>query len=227
MTARDGQLPVSDIFFSIQGEGVHAGLPAVFLRLSYCNLTCVWCDSKFTWQSPVEADWTTPADLIARLAKYPSRRLVLTGGEPLLWQKPLVQFLESPAFDSVEVETNGTMVPTSEFDACVALYHVSPKLANSGVPPDKRIVPPALRWFSGSPKAIFKYVVTDLRDLEEVRAQVKRFKIPPSRVLIMPEAALRDGLLARFDAVAEAARDAGFGITDRLHLRLWDSTRAV
>lgn len=224
---KEGLLPVSELFFSVQGEGLHAGLPAAFLRLGFCNLACRWCDSKFTWQGPVVCEWTEPRDVIERLARWPVRRLVLTGGEPLLWHDCLTSFLAALSYDSVEVETNGTLVPEPGFDSRVSLYHVSPKLSNSRVAVAERVVPHALEWFSRSPKAVFKYVVTGVKDLQEVDRQVERFRIPPHRVLLMPEATSREALAHRASSIRRAAEQAGFGFSDRIHLRLWDSARAV
>ncbi|MBM4296158.1 MAG: 7-carboxy-7-deazaguanine synthase QueE [Deltaproteobacteria bacterium] len=74
---------ISEIFYSIQGEGRLAGVPSIFIRTSGCNLRCRWCDTPYTsWQ----ADGTiwSVEKIIGEVAKHPTRHVVITGGEPLL-----------------------------------------------------------------------------------------------------------------------------------------------
>ena len=128
-----------EIFHSIQGEGVSAGTPTVFLRLATCNLACTWCDTRYTW------DWRNfdYADGVVEMAldeverrvlEFGRPRLVITGGEPLLQQAvlaPLVSSLAGQGF-YCELETNGTIVPSPDMIEGIAQWNVSPKLENSG-----------------------------------------------------------------------------------------------
>lgn len=94
---------VNEIFYSLQGEGYFTGTPAVFLRLSGCNLKCGFCDTRheeFTEMSPIE--------VIESVRAYPSRHIVITGGEPSLQLDPvLVDMLHEEGF-FIQIETNGT-----------------------------------------------------------------------------------------------------------------------
>ncbi|HZA53824.1 MAG TPA: 7-carboxy-7-deazaguanine synthase QueE, partial [Candidatus Udaeobacter sp.] len=74
---------ISEIFYSIQGEGRLIGVPSVFIRTSGCNLRCVWCDTPYTSWRPEGKDWTIK-EILCEVRKYPSRYVVITGGEPLL-----------------------------------------------------------------------------------------------------------------------------------------------
>ncbi len=111
----DGQ---PEIFHSIQGEGVHAGRPAVFLRLAHCNLACVWCDTRYTWDwehydQRKEVESVSVDEAEEEIRRFDCRNLVVTGGEPLIQQRalaPLLERLKSSGF-WIEVETNGTIVP--------------------------------------------------------------------------------------------------------------------
>ncbi|MCH8206748.1 MAG: 7-carboxy-7-deazaguanine synthase QueE, partial [Chloroflexi bacterium] len=160
-----------EIFRSIQGEGVTAGTPSVFLRLATCNLACTWCDTKYTW------DWEqhdydrevvalAPDDVEERVVSFDCPHLVITGGEPLLQQRtlsPLVLRLRERGF-YCEVETNGTLSPEPGMVDAVSQWNVSPKLANSGDAAARREVPDALRAFQGLPNAYFKFVVVEPSD---------------------------------------------------------------
>jgi len=74
-------LRVNEIFHSIQGESTHAGRPCVFVRLTGCNLRCVWCDTAYAFH---EGDTMTVEDVVGRVAAFGCRLVELTGGEPLL-----------------------------------------------------------------------------------------------------------------------------------------------
>lgn len=221
-----------EIFVSIQGEGVTAGVPSVFLRLAACNLHCTWCDTKYTW------DWTAydpkvetaqwPAEeLASQITALAPRNLVLTGGEPLLQQReltPLLGTLVDFGF-RIEVETNGTLCPTNEVAGRVAQWNVSPKLAGSGNAADERLQQGALAWFAGQPEAYFKFVVTGEADLKEACCLVSRYGVPADRVLLMPEGAEPAALLERSRWLADRCTQLGFRFALRQHILLWGEKR--
>jgi 7-carboxy-7-deazaguanine synthase len=165
MAADSATLKVSEIFESLQGEGVSAGAPAIFVRLAQCNLHCVWCDTKYTWDFEryryEDEVREQPVAHVAQLVNAsPSRRLVLTGGEPLLQQRPLKEFFARLAPDIVvEVETNGTIAPEPESLWRVNQWNVSAKLSSAGDPEQFRIRPEILAIFRDSGRAHLKLVV--------------------------------------------------------------------
>ena len=96
-------MKVNEIFYSLQGEGFHTGTPAVFVRLSGCNLRCPFCDTHHQ-----EGKEMTETEIVAQARQYPSRTMVITGGEPSLFlTASLVDALHSEGW-RVNVETNGT-----------------------------------------------------------------------------------------------------------------------
>ena len=161
-----------EIFAALQGEGPSAGRPSAFLRLSRCNLACVWCDTAYTWhfagdnrphRDGIAFDravnqMTVPeAGVAARIAALGKHRLVITGGEPLLQAPALARMIPHLPTMHIEVETNGTVIPAPALDALVDQYNVSAKLAHSGnsrelalVPGRWRILPPTPARFSNS-----------------------------------------------------------------------------
>ncbi len=117
-------LNISEIFYSLQGEGRHAGTPAVFIRGAGCNLACDFCDTDFSRREK----WT-PEGILDAISAYPCRFAVLTGGEPTLQSgfRILVELLHAHGY-YVTLETNGSSLDTLGADWVT----VSPKLSQKG-----------------------------------------------------------------------------------------------
>jgi 7-carboxy-7-deazaguanine synthase len=215
---------VAEVFYSIQGEGVTAGLPAVFVRLQGCSVGCTWCDTKYSWDSEAGRAMALD-DLLREAAAFPCRRAVITGGEPLEWPLfgPLLTGLHKCAF-TLEVETSGTIVPLSQPPG--VQWNVSLKLAGSGVAEDRRIRPQAIRAYRDR-EAWWKFVVTGEADLAEVFLLAERFALPRARILLQPEAARHEDLMERSPWVVEACKHHGFRFSPRLHIMLWGPRRGV
>ncbi len=100
-------LKVNEIFFSIQGESVYAGLPCVFVRLTGCNLRCRYCDTQYAYEEGAEM---SVADVIERVQAYRCRLVELTGGEPLLQPEvyDVMENLQSRGYHLL-LETNGSV----------------------------------------------------------------------------------------------------------------------
>ncbi len=109
------RLPLVEDFYTVQGEGFHAGKPAYFIRLGGCDVGCRWCDAKFTWNPrlfpPVYVD-----EIVERAASFPARAIVITGGEPLLY--PLEYLTGELHRRGLEIflETSGAHPPRGSFD---------------------------------------------------------------------------------------------------------------
>jgi len=214
---------IAECFFSIQGEGVTVGMPAVFIRLQGCSVGCHWCDTKYSWD-PAGGHQVTLEALVGEAGAFPCRRAVVTGGEPLESSLfvPLVEALKARGF-TVEVETSGILSPPA---VLVDQWNVSLKLANSGVPEPRRINPEAIHHFRGR-GAWWKFVVADPGDVTEVLQVMARFALPRDRILLMPEGIRREELLERSLWVVEKCRCHGFRYSPRLHTLLWGAKRGV
>ena len=231
------QLRVSEIFASIQGEGPSVGETAVFLRLATCNLDCVWCDTAYSWdwerfdreQEEQLLSIKEVAQSIAGLLG-PNRLLILTGGEPLLQQRPLAALLallqKSVPDLRTEVETNGTIAPTAALISAVRLFVVSPKLANSGVLENRRIRPQVLARYVGLHAAL-KFVVTSVGDVEEVDSIVREQGMSSARVWLMPEGTTAETVTTRMKELVEICVERGYNLSPRLQILLWGDARGV
>ncbi len=211
------KLPVSEIFDSIQGEGPFAGTPSVFLRFAFCNLKCVWCDTEYTWKDNIIYKKMSLKEIEGKILKYNSSHLVITGGEPLLWQKdfyPLVERLLSKNF-IIEIETNGTIGPELPEEI---YFNVSPKLSNSGEDFEKRIKIEILKKFNNRERTIFKFVIQKEKDIEEVIGLKERVGIERTKIYLMPEGKTPEELKEKRKMVFELSKKYGFKFSDRLHI---------
>ena len=218
-------LRVSEIFYSIQGEGASSGRATAFVRLGGCTLGCQWCDTKYTWRGG--QTWEE-ACILETLTAYPTRRVVITGGEPFEQDiASLLQALRQAGF-TIEIETAG-FAPLVQVQ-CATLAHqlnVSPKLANSGVAYERRIHLPVLRFLRDTGKAYFKFVIDQPHDVEEVDTLVATLSLPPACVLLMPQALTADEVLSKSRWLVEECKSRGYGYSPRLHILLWGAKRGV
>ena len=100
-------LKVNEIFYSIQGESTFSGLPCIFIRLTYCNLRCTWCDSEYTFENGTDM---TIGEILNEIKKYDCNLVEVTGGEPLM-QKECIDLLEELDAENYQIllETGGSL----------------------------------------------------------------------------------------------------------------------
>ncbi|MAM39732.1 MAG: pyrroloquinoline quinone biosynthesis protein PqqE [Erythrobacter sp.] len=231
-----------EIFASVQGEGPSAGMPVAFMRLSRCNLACVWCDTAYTWhfegderphrggvtyaRKPNQV--TLPEDEVAAIIQSLGQsRLVITGGEPLLQAPALAKLMDLLPDISVEIETNGTTRAPPPLDIRIDQFNVSPKLAHSGNPAELALLPERLDAYATDPRAWFKFVIAQPSDVDEVLALRDRYRFRPGHVFLMPEGTDSETLRAREKWLAGLCVEHGFRMSDRLHIHLFGDTRGT
>ncbi len=232
-TAGTDVLRLSEVFDSLQGEGVNTGKPCRFVRLSLCNLHCHYCDTKYTWDFAQydfdkEVREATLQSVVEQLRTAPSGHVVVTGGEPLLQQRALAKVFERVQHDLfIEVETNGTRVPLPSLAARVDQWNVSPKLTSAGDAEALRIRPEALIALRDTGRAYLKLVVKSEQDRDEAEALRERFGFERDRTLLMPEAATRQELDQRSPLVAAWSQALSVRFSSRLHVALWGGRRGT
>ncbi len=230
-------MKISEIFYSVQGEGLFTGVPSVFIRTSGCNLRCVWCDTPYTSWKP-EGEQMTVAAILARtkelLNSSPARHAVLTGGEPMMLPESveLTHALKAEGFH-ITVETAGTVFQSVACD----LMSISPKLANSTPRDDAfwsskheelRLNIPTLTQLMTNHEHQLKFVVSSAADLPEIESLLAQLPpTPREKVLLMPEGRNAAELNARSLEIAEICKRTGFRLTPRLHVYLWGDKRGV
>jgi len=113
-------LPVMETFYSLQGEGFHQGKAAFFIRLAGCDVGCVWCDVKESWDASKHPHRTIQS-LAEEAASHPSPLVIITGGEPLLHPLDALTNALKEAGKQVHIETSGSSPLSGSFDwICVS-----------------------------------------------------------------------------------------------------------
>jgi 7-carboxy-7-deazaguanine synthase len=227
-------LPVSEVFGpTIQGEGPAAGTPASFIRLGGCNLSCSWCDTRYTWDGARydlrKEIVPTDVDMIVRQLSTPL--VVITGGEPLLHQQSdtfvdLLHALE--CYHTIHVETNGTIIPNGVARDIVDLWVVSPKLPNAGPHRGHQTAKLHPGWpgFAHAHEAHLKIVCQTAEDVAEAARLATEWDWPPGYRWVMPEGQTTAELAVTFPPVAAAAATTwDMRVTHRLHVLAWGSER--
>ena len=219
---------ISEIFYSLQGEGVLTGVPSVFIRAAGCNLACPWCDTRHAWSREGAAEWTVEG-LLGAVARWPrARHCVVTGGEPTLQPElpELTRRLHAAGLH-VTIETNATRPPPDGL-AC-DLASLSPKLGMTGpgTPPlDLGI----LRAWLRRGEHQLKLVCSGPGDLREILALQEALAgdLAAGRLLLMP-LTLPDPDASRRcrEAVAQLCLEHGFRYATRLHLDLFGGRRGA
>ncbi len=229
---------ISEIFYSIQGEGLLTGVPSVFVRTSGCNLRCNWCDTPYASWNP-EGEQKSIAQIVAAVQSHAmARHVVLTGGEPMIAKEIEVLAGELKKLGyHLTIETAATVMP--ERIAC-DLASLSPKLLNSA--PDNRLNAAwrkkheALRWQPTVVRAwldayVFqlKFVVAQPADVEEIESMLGSLdrEIPRHRVLLMPEGTTLEAIRARAGWLGELCKARGYRYAHRLHLELYGNKRGT
>lgn len=222
---------VSEVFASLQGEGILAGTPSLFIRTSGCNLRCRWCDTPYTSWRP-EGFRRTVRELVGAATAAGLRHVVVTGGEPLL-QRELAALTDALAANGhhITVETAGTLARSFTCD----LLSLSPKTSNSD--PDgpfanrHRLLRANLHsiaeLLARFPDHQLKFVVREEADLVEILDVVARVGASRDRVVLMPEGRTAEEVAARAPLVGRMCREAGLRYSPRLHLDLFGSGRGV
>jgi 7-carboxy-7-deazaguanine synthase len=226
-------LRVAEIFNSIQGEGIWMGTPSVFVRLSGCNLRCSWCDTPYASWKP-EGPVLGLEEIVSKVKAFGSRHVVLTGGEPMLFE-PIVELASKlrELEHVITIETAGTVYREVPCD----LMSISPKLSNS-IPSDAewkerhdrtRLNFDALASLVEGYNCQLKFVVTSPeKDVPEIRSILERLPgVQPDRVLIMPEGVEARALDERLRSLVPLSMETGWRLAPRLHVTLFGNKRGT
>jgi 7-carboxy-7-deazaguanine synthase len=227
-------MKISEIFYSIQGEGMLMGVPSVFVRTSGCNLRCVWCDTPYTSWSPEGSDLTVD-EILECVRKYPAKHAVVTGGEPMI-APDIIRLTERIRHLGlhVTIETAGTVYHPVACD----LISISPKLENSK-PHEReggkwaaqherlRYQPEILKQLMTEYEYQLKFVVASPDDMTEIAKILTDVSADRGRVVLMPEGTTPEAIRERAPWLTEICKREGFRYSPRMHIDLWGNRRGV
>ncbi len=226
-------MTVSEIFYSLQGEGLLAGVPSVFVRLAGCPLRCKWCDTKYAWDKTAGQQYSVE-QIVAAAQRWPGRFIVITGGEPMVQPglPELAQKLKNIR-RHITIETAGiAYIDNLPCD----LMSISPKLSNSN--PDEpelakihehaRLDVAVLAKLIDNFDYQLKFVVDSQDDLPEIQQTIDKLDgVNPEKVMLMPQASRRAELIEKSPMVAELCKQTGYTFCSRLQILLWDNRRGT
>lgn len=224
---------ISEIFHSVQGEGIFAGVPSVFVRTTGCNLRCWFCDTPYTSWYPegTRRDWK---HVVEEVLSWQCPHVVLTGGEPLLQpESVLLTHALRQEGCIVTVETAGTVYRAVEVD----LMSISPKLSNSSpVDAGRWMVrhardcdrPDVLKKLMKDSPYQLKFVVDQPRDLQEIIEYLKQFPdVVNDRVWLMPQGIQQEELAEKGVWLAPEADRLGYRFCPRRHIEMFGNVRGT
>ncbi len=232
-------LKIAEIFTSLQGEGDRIGVPSLFIRISGCNLRCIWCDTPYASWHP-EGAIMSLSQILERVKESSAPDVVVTGGEPMLFDgiEPLIDGIKR-LNRFVTVETAGTVYR----DMPVDLMSISPKLANSipfGDPKERqhrKIMEDraALKSLVERYRCQIKFVVTPSpsdssalkTDLSEIDALLNNLGVPADRIFLMPEGRSSDILWERARLLVPICLERGWRLAPRIQIDLFGDTKGT
>lgn len=247
-------LGVSEIFYSLQGEGEFIGTPSVFLRLGGCNLRCsgfgnqytgstiIGCDSIYAANAKFSKEWKfyeNAQELIFEIQSLSDVNfdIVITGGEPTLqFGNPILletikHFLQKG--HRISVESNGSV--DFRFDEVLKelYFTLSVKLSNSGEPINKRIKPSVIQNIIDNAKnVVFKFVLNakmceDGSAISEIKDLLSKLNLKNNRIYLMPQGVSVEELDKNIQKIYPLCLQEGFCLSDRIHIRIWGDKRGV
>lgn len=240
------KLAISEVFYSIQGEGKTVGIPSVFVRLGGCNLMCggmgtqfdgelhngaeFRCDTVEVWMNAQAKEIHNVLNKECIKAIKNNAHIVLTGGEPMMQQKGLMEFIKyvktkinNKAY--FEVETNGTIMPNEDLLLNVNLWNCSPKLLNSGNDRSITFKPEVIDVLNHC-NTIFKFVINKNNEWEEIKELYLPI-IDKKKIYLMPAGENQELLNKNKIKVVEIAKKNYLNFTTRLHIDIWNKKTGV
>lgn len=170
----------------------------------------------------MDYDDYTPEEIVNLLKEWTPKHVVITGGEPLLQMEELYDFwikLKKKFSCYVEVETNGTLMPSQKIEETIDYWSVSPK--------KEKVVPEVLKMFKIHDNSIFKFVIDTTEDVDWVNGLVKELELPTNRVWLMPQGITTDEVIDKSPYVIDICKVEGYRYSPRLQVMIWGDRRKV
>jgi len=235
-------MKISEIFYSIQGEGPFIGSPTLFIRVGDCNLRCPWCDTKYALteyeEMSIEEIIEQSKEVLPEKIKSPDN-ISITGGEPMLQQTGILKLLNEVFREHPQdifretryalIETNGTIRPTNRFldFQYRTVFCISPKFHED--PAEDWIYLDKFWWELNPTNSFilyyyFKFVIDTKRDLDKVKHFIEKTGNRGS-VFLMPQGVTTQEIIEKLPWISDFALNHGLNVTPRLHILTWGNKR--
>jgi 7-carboxy-7-deazaguanine synthase len=243
-------MKISELFYSIQGEGKRTGRPSFFIRTNFCNLRCKFpsgnlCDTPYTSWNPDNKENRGDMSISAIAEEYKKHKchdVVITGGEPTMYQDEIIELSQKLKEINpdvyITIETNGTSA--GEFIEHIHLMSVSPKLSSSTpynteyekMHETNRYNEKALKDIDeyhkeGNVDVQWKFVYTGSKDIKEIEEMMEKIGLRHKDIFLMPEGISNLDLEKVRVKTIEACKIHNFNYSDRLHIVVWGTQRGV
>jgi len=227
---------ISEIFYSIQGEGFLAGVPSIFIRIAGCPLRCKFCDTPYAANAKAGKKLSV-SQIITQIKKYPTKYIVITGGEPMICPS-LASLCKALKKYHITIETAGIkFVGGLKCD----LMSISPKLSNAySKPSDEKTylkIDELQKLIKGYEYQL-KFVIEKAGDVKEVNRILEKLDsrfhgndkgrgniLDRSKVMLMPQARKLSEYAKRGELCATLCKKYGFALSPRLQITLWGNKR--
>jgi organic radical activating enzyme len=169
----------------------------------------------------------TIPEIEEQISRFGTKHCVVTGGEPLMQQMKLIPLLSNLKSKDyfVEVETNGTLLPSDVLERFVDRWNVSPKLQNSSISKQRREVKSCLEYFASNSKAYIKFVICEHSDMTEVKTLIGKYNLECQKIILMPEGNSAEDIMEKSKWLAEICLENGYRLSVRLHTLVWSGIR--
>lgn len=221
---QNAEIKISEIFYSIQGEGLLAGRPSVFIRLAGCPLRCKFCDTAYAVDSKA-GTMMAVEKIVKQIKRYKTDYIVITGGEPMI-SPNLSGLCKALRNYHITIETAGVkFVPGLKCD----LMSISPKLSNAyknKADRNRYLKIGSLQKLIRNYDYQLKFVIEKEKDIREAEQILKKLKnVGHSKIMLMPQAKTFSEYLKKSFLVARLCRKYGFAFSPRLQIMLWNNKR--
>jgi 7-carboxy-7-deazaguanine synthase len=214
-------MKISEIFYSIEGEGLEIGKPEVFIRPAECNLRCQWCDTKYAFENTSEK---SIQEILLEIEQYPCKNVSITGGEPLLQQqeiKTLIHKLKKLGY-WIQINTNGTMFNQEIFEL-VDRISMDCKCPSSKETSKTDVLHQTKNMFNQ--KTQFKFILSNMQDYLYAKETIQLIFDDAENIIFQPEWSRRTYTKCLIDLVKNDQLNVR--IIVQQHKMIWRTKRKV
>jgi 7-carboxy-7-deazaguanine synthase len=215
------KIRINEIFHSIQGEGVNAGLPAIFIRFQGCNLSCPWCDTAHAIAKGSGENLLSIENIIEQISGFNCQHVVITGGEPTAQMAELLELVAALRKQdySLELETNGLVPLPAESEGDFSQINVGLKLPESSMPLADNYYRQAIDRYGKLPNVSFKIVIGDQGHQDFLTdVLLEQHDLARQKICLMPQGENPEQLQRSAIRVMELCKRENVRFSPRLHI---------